>query len=80
MLGRFNLLGHPRLGLSIPRKNIKHAHNRNLIKRLVRETFRLLQYKLLSMDFVVIAKKNILFLNNTRIIDMLNSLWSNYYR
>ncbi|ADP66997.1 ribonuclease P protein component [Buchnera aphidicola str. JF99 (Acyrthosiphon pisum)] len=46
----------------------------------MRETFRLLQYKLLSMDFVVIAKKNILFLNNTRIIDMLNSLWSNYYR
>ncbi|WP_347877305.1 ribonuclease P protein component [Buchnera aphidicola] len=80
MLGRFNLLGYPRLGLSIPRKNIKYAHNRNLIKRLVRETFRLLQYKLLFMDFVVIAKKNILCLNNKNIIDMLNSLWANYYR
>ncbi|WP_349815984.1 ribonuclease P protein component [Buchnera aphidicola] len=80
MLGRFNLLGYPRLGLSIPRKNIKYAHNRNLIKRLVRETFRLLQYKLLFMDFVVIAKKNILCLNNKNIIDMLNNLWANYYR
>jgi len=80
ILGRFNLLGYPRLGLSISRKNIKHAHNRNLIKRLVRETFRLLQYKLLSMDFVVIAKKNILYLNNKKIIDMLNSLWLNYHR
>nr|WP_244278912.1 ribonuclease P protein component [Buchnera aphidicola] len=68
------------MGLSIPRKNIKYAHNRNLIKRLVRETFRLLQYKLLFMDFVVIAKKNILCLNNKNIIDMLNSLWANYYR
>ncbi|WP_410051775.1 ribonuclease P protein component [Buchnera aphidicola] len=68
------------MGLSIPRKNIKYAHNRNLIKRLVRETFRLMQYKLLCMDFVVIAKKNILYLNNKNIIDMLNSLWANYYR
>nr|WP_284443219.1 ribonuclease P protein component [Buchnera aphidicola] len=68
------------MGLSIPRKNIKYAHNRNLIKRLVRETFRLLQYKLLFMDFVVIAKKNILCLNNKNIIDMLNNLWANYYR
>ncbi|QCI25256.1 ribonuclease P protein component [Buchnera aphidicola (Sitobion avenae)] len=80
ILGRFNLLEHPRLGLSIPRKNIKYAHNRNLIKRLIRETFRLLQYKLLSMDFIVIAKKNILFLTNNNIIDMLKSLWLNYHR
>jgi len=79
ILGRFNLLGYPRLGLSIPRKNIKYAHHRNLIKRLVRETFRLLQYKLLAMDFVVIAKKNILDLSNKSIIDMLNNLWSNYH-
>lgn len=61
ILGRSNLLGHPRLGLSISRKNIKHAYKRNTIKRLIRETFRLLQHKLISMDFVVIAKK-ILFI------------------
>ncbi len=80
ILGRLNLLEYPRLGLSIPRKNIKYAHNRNLIKRLVRETFRLLQHKLISMDFIVIAKKNILSLNNQNIINILKSLWSNYYR
>ncbi|WAI18256.1 MAG: ribonuclease P protein component [Buchnera aphidicola (Acyrthosiphon caraganae)] len=80
ILGCFNLLGYPRLGLSIPRKNIKYAHDRNLIKRLIRETFRSLQYKLLAIDFVVIAKKNILDLSNKSIIDMLNSLWLHYYR
>lgn len=80
ILGRFNLLEYPRLGLSIPRKNIKYAHNRNLIKRLIRETFRVLQHKLIAMDFVVIAKQGIIYLNNKKIIDMLNGLWSNYYR
>ncbi|CAL4326084.1 Ribonuclease P protein component [Buchnera aphidicola (Brachycaudus tragopogonis)] len=80
ILGRFNLLKYPRLGLSIPRKNIKNSHNRNLIKRLVRETFRLLQHKLIFMDFIVIAKKNILNLSNKNIINILKSLWAHYYR
>jgi len=57
VLSRFNVLGYPRLGLSISRKNIKKSYKRNTIKRLIRETFRLLQHKLISMDFVVIAKK-----------------------
>ncbi|ALD14986.1 ribonuclease P [Buchnera aphidicola (Aphis glycines)] len=77
ILGRPNLLGYPRLGVNIPRKNIKYAYKRNIIKRLIRETFRLLQHKLDSMDFVVIAKKNIIFLKNKNIINMLENLWLN---
>ncbi|CAL4317732.1 ribonuclease P protein component [Buchnera aphidicola] len=80
ILGRDNLLGYPRLGISITRKNIKYAYQRNLIKRLIRETFRLLQNKLISMDFVVIAKKNIIYLNNQSILNTLGNLWSYYYR
>ena len=80
ILGRFNLLEYPRLGLSISRKNIKYSHDRNLIKRLIRETFRLLQYKLISMDFVVIPKKNIIFLKNKNIINILENLWLSYHR
>ncbi|QIE01783.1 ribonuclease P protein component [Buchnera aphidicola] len=79
ILGRNNKLGYPRLGISISRKNIKYAHHRNLIKRLVRETFRLLQYKLPSMDFIVIAQKNISHISNKCIIDILNHLWAYYY-
>ena len=80
ILGRPNLLGYPRLGISISRKNIKYAHHRNIIKRLIRETFRLLQYKLISMDFVVIPKKNIIFLKNKNIINILENLWLSYHR
>lgn len=78
ILGRPNLLGYPRLGISIARKNIKYAYKRNTIKRLIRETFRLLQHKLTSMDFIVIVKKNIIFLKNQNIINILENLWLNY--
>ncbi|CAL4317683.1 ribonuclease P protein component [Buchnera aphidicola] len=80
VLSRFNLLDYPRLGLSVSRKNIKDAYKRNTIKRVIRETFRLLQHELISMDFIVIAKKNIIYLNNKNIMSILENIWSNYHR
>lgn len=80
ILGRPNLLGYPRLGINISRRNIKYAYKRNKIKRLIRETFRLLQHKLTSMDFIVIAKKNAIFLKNKNIINILENLWLNYHQ
>ncbi|QIQ41080.1 MAG: ribonuclease P protein component [Buchnera aphidicola (Aphis urticata)] len=80
ILGRPNLLGYPRLGINIPRKNIKYAYQRNIIKRLIRETFRVLQHKLASMDFIVIAKKNIIFLTNKNIVNILENLWLQYHQ
>jgi len=32
------------------------------------------------MDFVVIAKKNIVYLNNKKIVNILEYIWSNYQR
>ena len=57
ILGRQNSLGHPRIGLTVAKKNVKRAHERNRIKRLTRESFRLRQHELPSMDFVVVAKR-----------------------
>ncbi|MCF8007037.1 MAG: ribonuclease P protein component [Methylovulum sp.] len=54
-----NDLDHPRLGLAIAKKNIKKAVHRNLIKRTVRENFRL-QKNLGSIDIVVLARKEAL--------------------
>jgi len=53
-----NNLGHPRLGLAIAKKNIKKAVHRNLIKRTVREHFRL-QEDLGGMDVVVLAHREV---------------------
>ncbi|MCK5889323.1 MAG: ribonuclease P protein component [Methylococcales bacterium] len=49
---------HPRLGLAIAKKNIRKAVTRNLIKRAIRENFRLQQYLLSSMDIVVLARRD----------------------
>ncbi|MGR9086775.1 MAG: ribonuclease P protein component [Gammaproteobacteria bacterium] len=52
-----NEFDHPRLGLAIAKKNVKKAVNRNVIKRTVRENFRIQQQRLGSMDIVVLARK-----------------------
>ena len=52
-----NDLDHPRLGLAIAKKNIRKAVTRNLIKRSVRENFRLKQYDLINIDIVVLARR-----------------------
>jgi ribonuclease P protein component len=51
-----NDLDHSRLGLAIAKKNIRKAVHRNIIKRTVRENFRL-QENLGNIDIVVLARK-----------------------
>ena len=52
-----NEYDHPRLGLAIAKKNVRKAVNRNIIKRAVRENFRLKQQSLGNIDVVVLARK-----------------------
>ena len=56
VLARANDLGLPRLGLAISKKSIKLASQRNRIKRLTRETFRLNQHRFQGIDFVVMTR------------------------
>ncbi|BBI01031.1 RNase P protein component [Buchnera aphidicola (Nipponaphis monzeni)] len=79
ILARKNILPYPRIGILIGCKSIKKAHDRNRIKRLIRETFRLSQNKLIAMDYIVIAKKKIKLLdNNIILITKLELLWLRY--
>jgi len=52
-----NNFDYPRLGLAIAKKNIKKAVYRNIIKRTIRESFRI-QQSLGCMDVVVLAKRD----------------------
>ncbi len=74
ILARKNDLSHIRLGLIVPKKVLKKAVDRNHIKRLTRNFFRLNQHDLPPLDFVVIAKNNIGSMENKEIVDLLNKL------
>lgn len=52
-----NGLAFSRLGLSVGRKKVRRAHDRNRFKRVVREAFRLSKAELpAGIDFVVVPK------------------------
>jgi ribonuclease P protein component len=55
VLGRPNDRDTARLGLTISRRTAKRAVDRNKLKRLARESFRM-QQELPTWDFVVMAK------------------------
>ncbi|MCK5898231.1 MAG: ribonuclease P protein component [Methylococcales bacterium] len=53
-----NSFEQPRLGLAIAKKNIKKAVDRNKIKRVARESFRLQQHQIGTLDIVVLARRD----------------------
>ncbi|NMO73935.1 ribonuclease P protein component [Vibrio breoganii] len=80
IIARKNSLIHPRLGLAVPKKQIKTAPGRNRFKRIARESFRLNQHKLANKDFVVIAKKSAQDLSNDDMFKLFDKLWQRLSR
>lgn len=80
LLARPNSISLPRLGLTVAKKHLKRAHDRNRIKRIVRESFRLKQQDLPACDFVFVAKKGIGQLDNLTLRLTLEKLWQRHIR
>lgn len=59
MLARPNDVGRPRLGLAISVKGAGNAVRRNRAKRAARESFRLVQNELASLDLVVLSRRGL---------------------
>lgn len=80
ILARQNTIENPRLGLTVAKKHLKRAHDRNRIKRIVRESFRLKQHELPNFDFVFVAKGGIGKLDNATLFSTLDKLWVRHIR
>lgn len=59
ILARPNGLDHPRLGFVISKKNVRRAVKRNHVRRIIRESFRLNQQQLPSVDMVILARSGL---------------------
>lgn len=75
LLAAANEDNHARLGFVIAKKQIKHAVDRNRVKRIVRESFRHHQEQLPSVDFVVLGRAGLAELDNSQIRAMIDALW-----
>jgi ribonuclease P protein component len=64
-----------RLGLAIAKKRVKLAVQRNRMKRLIRESFRLNQHQLPEIDMVIMVRSGIDSLDNQQINKQLEKIW-----
>ncbi|MDT8893374.1 ribonuclease P protein component [Halomonas sp. I1] len=70
-----NALGHPRLGLIFSKKNVRRAVDRNRLKRITRESVRLRQHRLPSVDIVLLARRGVQELDNEIVHRQLQGMW-----
>ncbi|MBA3563067.1 MAG: ribonuclease P protein component [Gammaproteobacteria bacterium] len=75
VLARKNACQYPRLGLAIARKAAGNAVQRNRLKRLIRESFRLHQHELPAMDCIVMARPAAVACDNRELSARLERHW-----
>ncbi len=76
LLVRVNNEGHARMGLAIAKKAVKRAVDRNRIKRIIRESFRHMQYDLPSIDVVIMCRSSAVALEKKEIRRQFDKQWS----
>jgi ribonuclease P protein component len=75
ILSKPNQLSSARLGLVIAKKNVRLAVQRNRIKRILRESFRLNQQQLVGLDIVILARRGLDELDNRQLHKLINKQW-----
>lgn len=74
-LYRINELPYSRLGIVVSKKNVSLAVERNRLKRIVKESFRLRQHQLENIDCVVLIYKDADLFSSTEWREVLEKQW-----
>ena len=69
-----------RLGIVVAKKKVRRAHERNRVKRLARESFRLYQQQSNVLDIVVMPKMGIEAVPNAELHQQLQFAWQKLQR
>ena len=69
-----------RLGIVVAKKKVRRAHERNRVKRLARESFRLHQQQLDDLDIVIMPKVGIEAVSNAELHQQLQFAWQKLNR
>ncbi len=80
ILARPNELSHPRVGLVIAKKHVRRAADRNQVKRILRESFRLHQHQLPNMDLVILARQGLGALEKPELHQLMEKSWKRLLR
>jgi ribonuclease P protein component len=70
-----NGLASARLGMSIAARILRRAVDRNRVRRLIRESFRVHQLGLPAIDIVIGARAGVLAADNAQLRGALEKLW-----
>src|SRR5579864_2253861 len=70
-----NDLGWPRLGMSIAARSLRRAVDRNRVRRLIRESFRMHQRQLPALDIVIGARSAVIAADRVNLRAALDKLW-----
>jgi ribonuclease P protein component len=70
-----NGLGGARLGMSVAARILRRAVDRNRVRRLIRESFRVNQLRLPALDIVIGVRAGVLTVDNARLRAALEKLW-----
>ncbi len=78
VLSRDNELNQPRLGVVVAKRRANRSVDRNIIKRIIRESFRLNKQALPNKDFIVILKRPIKFIKRSNLKLQMETLWKQH--
>lgn len=78
ILSRDNTEDQPRLGVVVAKRRAKRSVDRNIIKRIIRESFRLNKAILPTKDFIVILKRPVRTIKRANLRQQMETLWKQY--